>query len=385
MLQEMSHLPPSIPLTRSQRELIAEFYSSNAEKVLLDKATRKKIWLRFKSDRKVPLDLGLEENCPALLMEISKSIASGKNVQSAVFSECVYAQALANILGLTQFASHSDKPDWLPDAVGRLLASYKLVPRYLYKSLDSSRLLIQAGGHGGVDGALISVIDLNIFTIEFKEPDAKTSEPDLPRYDESGNLKAGRDFLTNNPQFASMVQEQLSQNLNFWENLGSNINNFSAESILEAVSENYGGKKFADVICTEDGSGHLVMIPSNQVGLWARLEGEIRPAGRNPYKVWTPQRLSLVIEELGGTISAGKVAIPTQALKVATERGGNKVSRYKLDPVFFVRAGNATVLGETTHFSLENVLQLKPTIAAKMFFEGLEHAAVRRYYSEAKF
>ena len=34
------------------------------------------------------------------------------------------------------------------------------------------------------------------------------------------------------------------------------------------------------------------MMPVNQVQLWAELEGEIRPAGRNRYKVWTPAALN---------------------------------------------------------------------------------------------
>jgi hypothetical protein len=47
----------------------------------------------------------------------------------------------------------------------------------------------------------------------------------------------------------------------------------------KAVSENYIGSKKADVICTEDKFGNLVMLPSNEVGQWAELEGEIRPSG----------------------------------------------------------------------------------------------------------
>ena len=67
-----------------------------------------------------------------------------------------------------------------------LLKSYSLVPRYVYYNSDKSRMLIQAGGCNGIDSALITVMDLNIYTIEFKEQGAKASEPDLPKYGEDG-------------------------------------------------------------------------------------------------------------------------------------------------------------------------------------------------------
>ena len=72
--------------------------------------------------------------------------------------------------------------------------------------------------------------------------------------------------------------------------MGNNEHNFSKESVNIAVSNNYT-KKYADVICTEDKESFLVMLPANQVQLWANIEGEIRPAGRNHYNVWTPNAL----------------------------------------------------------------------------------------------
>ncbi len=130
-------------------------------------------------------------------------------------------------------------------------------------------MLIQAGGYGGIDSALITVIDLVIYTIEFKEPGAKTSEPDLPKYGEDGMLRITKDFLGRYPQFEAMLNEH--RDLNFFENIGHNIRDFSEESIKIAVSNNYVNK-YANVICTEDTEGFLVMMPANQVQLWSRLK-----------------------------------------------------------------------------------------------------------------
>ena len=73
--------------------------------------------------------------------------------------------------------------------------------------------------------------------------------------------------------------------------MGSNVHDFDPRSVNAAVTKNYQAKKFADVLCTEDKDTRLVMLPINQAQLWAKTEGEIRPAGRNHYAVWTPNAL----------------------------------------------------------------------------------------------
>ena len=120
--------------------------------------------------------------------QIRKSIESGNNIQPAVFSECAYAQTFANMLKLDLFVNCTDEPDFIPQEVASLIHSYNLVPRYVYSTKDKRRMLIQAGSCEGIDSALITVIDLVIYTIEFKEPGAKVSEPDLPKYGEDGKL-----------------------------------------------------------------------------------------------------------------------------------------------------------------------------------------------------
>ena len=205
----------------------------------------------------------MESVCPALYDQIKKSYSTGNNIQSAVFSECVYAQTIANMFNLKLFVDSNNCESFIPNSIIKLLQSYNLHPRYAYSSEDKKRMLIQAGGHNGVDSALITVMDLNIFTIEFKEPAAKASEPDLPKYSEDGNLVINDIFLKKYPQFKEMLKEKYNK-INFFEIMGSNINDFSKESIDIAVSNNYN-KKYADVICVEDKSGYLIMLPANQV------------------------------------------------------------------------------------------------------------------------
>lgn len=367
-----------IPLTKLQKEIMEEFYNCPPTKVIYDKKKRDELWKKATSREKNIDFIELDKTCPALSHQIRKSYESGKNIQAAVFSECVYAQTFANMLKLENYTNCLENENYIPNNVKMLLQSYYLFPRYAYANRDKSRMLIQAGGCNGIDSALITVIDLNIYTIEFKEPGAKTSEPDLPKYKEDGNLLITKKFIERYPQFEEMLNEQ--KELNFFKVMGSNINNFSKESINIAVSNNYT-KKYADVICTEDKNGILVMLPVNQVSLWAEIEGEIRPAGRNPYSVWTPNALKKFLYEKEAQIENDLVKIKKGNLTVRKERGGDgKISGYKINSLFFVRTKYCREEQNNIIFNLKNVQQLNPTIAGKMFFKNLLYIDVKKYY-----
>ena len=367
-----------IPLTKLQKEIMREFYSIAPTKVIFGKAERDKLW-KLATSRSTSLNLqNLKSVCPALEHQIRKSLDRGHNIQSAVFSECAYAQTLANMLKLNLFVNCTDEPDFIPPEVANLINSYNLVPRYVYSTDDKHRMLIQAGSCEGIDSALITVIDLVIYTIEFKEPSAKVSEPDLPKYGEDGKLKITKKFLNDYPQFEAMLNEQ--KDLNIFDNIGHNINSFSKESIKMAVQYNYANK-YANVICTEDIEGFFVMMPVNQVQLWAELEGEIRPAGRNYLKVWTPCALRRLMSQYEPAIDGTTVKLEKNKLEIRKQRGGNgKVSGYKITSIFFVYARDCEDDGTYISFDLTKVRQLKPTIAGKMFFRTLKYDKVKSYY-----
>lgn len=368
-----------IPLTKLQKDIMEEFYSIPATKVIFNKTQRNTLWKNATS-RSSELDFEmLKRVCPALEHQIRKSYDSGRNIQSAVFSECVYAQTFANMLNLSLFVNCANDENFIPNDIKALLRSYNLYPRYVYSTTDKQRMLIQAGGCNGIDSALVTVIDLNIYTIEFKEPGAKTSEPDLPKYKEDGILLVTDDFKQRYPQFIDMLEEQ--KGLNFFEVMGSNINNFSIESINVAVSNNYT-KKYADVICTEDINGYLVMLPVNQVSIWADIEGEIRPAGRNHYNVWTPIALSNFLQGYNARINGEMVTVDKTLLAERRERGGNrKLSGYKITPLFFIYVDDCEINGNLITFNINDVQQLNPTIAGKMFFRRLLHSQVKLFYN----
>ncbi len=368
-----------IPLSKLQKEIMEEFYNIPPTKVVYNKKERMGIWNLASRKQGISNFDEIEKRCPALAHQIKKSYDSGNNIQSAVFSECVYAQTYANMLNLNCFENFIDNGcTLLSVGIEKLLNSYNLFPRYGYYDEGQNRMLIQAGGCNGIDSALITVWDLNIYTIEFKEQGAKTSEPDLPKYKEDGKLVINNSFLKKYPQFKNMLEEH--KDLNFFEVMGSNVHNFNPDSVNIAVSNNYT-KKYADVICTEDVDGYLVMIPANQVSKWATIEGEIRPAGRNSYKVWTPIALRRFLDDLGADIKCGEVKVRLDKLQIRKQRGGNgSISGYKINPLFFVRSKDCILDGIFVIFDIKKVKQLNPTIAGKMFFEKTKHRDICKYY-----
>ena len=370
-------------LSEAQRKILTEFYCVPDVSVSLNKSERKKIWDDFVTNRDIKNISHLQKSIPALYSEMEKAINQNRNIQPAVFSECVYAQALAQKFSLSIYEMHLEN-ERLNFESGMLNARElnSLTVRYSFTNPSRTKTLYQAGGASGVDCALHTQLTNELTWIEMKEPYARTSEPDLPKYSEDGYLVSSSSFEDSYPQFKAMLEEQLNKSLNVFEHIGNNIAQFSPSSIEKAVAENYSGEKLAHVICTEDEDGRLVMLPSNHVALWAKLEGEIRPSGRNSYAVWTPKRLLDILESMGATFDQELVKVPISKLKTSNARGSKKVSRYKINPIFFVRHSMVKIEGEYAFFPLKVVKQLNPSITAKMNFKGLKCAEVKNFYSE---
>jgi hypothetical protein len=371
------------PLSKAQKNILASFYNKPKLKIAVTKAERAVIWKDFKKNRNLKEYAYLEKKIPAFFLELNKAISAGKNLQPAVFSECVYAQALAQQFSLTYFTNMGDPKGMnFHNDTMKTIKSTGLAVRYIYWNTDQSNFLIQAGGAGSVDCALISQIEKNLTMIEFKEQYARTSEPDLPKYGEDGYLVSSPDFEKKYPQFQFMLAEHINNKFNVFDHIGSNEGTFSDKSIEFAVLTNYSGSKFADIIVTEDDAGYLVMLPTGHISRWAKLEGEIRPSGRNKYKVWTPKQLLKSLKEIDAIIKDNLVTVSGSSLEPAIERGGNKISRFKISPLFFVRSSKIKFHGNKATFDLSSVKQLNPSITAKMKFKGLKVDEISKFYLE---
>ena len=368
-------------LNEEQKEVLLNFYAKEPAKVSFKTSERKKIWDEFKVNRDIEKYRFLEKTSPALFSELNKALMNNKNVQPAVFSECVYAQAFADKYELSIFENHLEGigNDFNFENI-KIEQVENLTVRYSYSRPDKTLKLVQAGGASGVDCALISYEKMFATMLELKEPYARTSAPDLPKYGEDGYLITNTKFEEEYPQFKSMLEDQIKNKFNIFDHVGNNFSDFSKESIETAVKENYAGDKFADFICTEDASGLLVLIPSVDIPRWAKLEGELRPTGRNSYPVWTPKKLNEVLIEKGATISGNKVNMPLSIFKKSKARGGQKISRYKISPLFFVRSEDVEVTDSNVFFSIEAVRQNIPDITTKINLKKIQYSGLKEFY-----
>ena len=117
------------PLSDVQKTLLKDFYAKPATKVTFNTVERKKIWDEFKLHRKLEEFTYLNVAVPAIFAEISKALRHEKNIQPAVFSECVYAQAFADKFNLSVFENHINsngiKFDFSADYVNELASFVK--------------------------------------------------------------------------------------------------------------------------------------------------------------------------------------------------------------------------------------------------------------------
>ena len=123
-----------IPLTKQQKEIMQEFYGLAPARVIFDKQERKEIW--DKATHRKMLDFAkLKKLCPALEDRIQTSYELGENIQSAVFSECVYAQTYAK-------AIKDELYDWIMATKAKALIPVPLhKKRLIARGYNQSKIL----------------------------------------------------------------------------------------------------------------------------------------------------------------------------------------------------------------------------------------------------
>jgi hypothetical protein len=373
------------------RDLLLEFYSTSSTKVTIPKAGRNRIWNHFKNHRELLSSEPGSTTVRSIESEIEDAISIRGALQRAVFSECVYTYDLARKLGLTEYIKYSESLV-ITDKAKISLELLGLTPRYVYSNPKKTRFLVQAGGPNSFDAVLLDLEGNSNVKIEYKEPASKAREPDL-HYDESGYLVKTEKFMLDFKQLLPMLNEAISAKVNIFALADSGTKNFitfSTPSILKALDDNYMGDGTADVICTEDRNGYLVMMSANDITKFvdppnsrgiSGIKGEIRSAGRNKYKVWAEAKLQEHISRLGGTISStNQVRIESSRMKKTKGSGSSDTSRVKISSIFFVYKEDVVTSGGYTNFDLNAVRQIKATISAHMYFRKLRIDTVRDYY-----
>lgn len=114
-----------ILLTKSQKEIMEVFFSYSPSKIIFNKKERNKLWKIASAKENLDIN-SIKLKCPALAHQIEKSYNANSNIQSAVFSECVYAQTLANMMGFDIFINCFEDYQFIPNNILLLLKSHNL-------------------------------------------------------------------------------------------------------------------------------------------------------------------------------------------------------------------------------------------------------------------
>jgi hypothetical protein len=195
--------------------------------------------------------------------------------------------------------------------------------------------LKEYGGCGASDIQLITPDGVMI--IEVKEPLSLGGDYDLG-ITEDGKLfpriARGRVF----PAAAQKILDQFNANDSIINHLGHNIK-LSDVNYLKEIVNDYLIDKTIDYIATYSDNNELIYFPVTELDNHVNYNGsEIRTAGKNHIKVYTPKLFRAAIESIGCVIDGNIVAIPKHSCEYRRARGSNGViSGIKINSIFFFK------------------------------------------------
>lgn len=305
--------------------------------------------------------------------EFEKQFKINKGLQPSIVNECFVVQTIANALNLENFMDIDAKPDEVPSELMLYAITFtgktgKARPRYLFYNNKQNVILFQYGDSSSIDALFVS--DKNSIRIEIKSESSKLSEIDIPRYNEKGFLELDERFKNKYPEYIELIN-QFNKDTNMIEFIGHNyklkdhLDDKTLKNIVEAVFET----KDMDLFILQKADSLFPVIPADLMRNVDIGTSEIRTAGRNAKKVFTPLYLQTVLDELGGKIVDDKIRLPLIKEKLSDGRQTKKVSRYKLNNYFFLYINKIKIEEDFVLFKITDVKQLKPTISIHLTAE----------------
>jgi hypothetical protein len=364
--------------------ILRRVYDQGSKPVSIPKKVRDLIFKHFRDSMKLrEVTKGLTTIEP-VQSAINTALVTGKNLQSAILSECVYTFDIASMLGLSVYVECDGDFKSLPNALASQLRARKMIPRFAYVNGARTEFLVQAGGPNAVDACYYSVETSELLWIEYKEPEAKFGEADL-LYDDSGLLIKSTVFLRKHSHFVPMLDEAMMNDFNIFDYsaMEKNYNIFSKKTVSDAIV-NYFREPINTIVFTEDQDSNLIAFLANDAPRFAsKIQGEIRSAGRNPKRIFTLNHFKETFGKLGGTVSpSGECRIPNSKLDFRFSRGGVKgtITGIKISSLYFVRLSDLSPSDGEYLFNLKNVYQLKSSIASKGYYKDLRFDDVKDFY-----
>ncbi len=369
-------------LTDNEVKQIEKFYKSNYKKaetfdefLKINPAITKKI-----------------KKAKGVYAEIKRQFNSKSALQPGTIIECVLAQTIANMYNLSCFVDsfHSYIRELPANVLPYLRAEENtLLCRYIYYDPNNyDNFLIQYGNPTSYDADLF--LNNHIVKLEFKDRIARAGERDIKQYDENGKLLLDNKFMKENPEYIPLIK-QFNEETDIFSRYSPkcssvNYKEFDEETkkdILRSYFSNLG----IDVLVTLDKNNELLAITidcvdgTDNFDIISTKGSEIRPAGKNPRKVFTPIFLNNSIINIGGDIN-NKISVPIKNMQDRIGRGtGGVITGKKINNLLFVPIKKVNQLDDRYLFSLKDIRQLKPTIAihVKIIADKNE---LKEYYNE---
>ncbi len=315
----------------------------------------------------------------AAVLEFKKQFENKKGLQPAVITECYIAQTIANMLNLGNFVDIDEKEDNMPSSLAMTLLrsrgdSDKALPRYIYHNDKNDVILVQYGDSSSVDA--IFVKSKTKARIEFKEQKSKLTEPDIHGlYSEDGKLIIDDHFKERYSEYIPMI-DIFNDKTSVFDSIGHNFNlsEFISNDILQTMVEKVFTTKNINLYILQQGNKIYPVLSGDLLKNIDTSGSEIRTAGRNSKKFFTRVYAYNTISNLGGIISADEFKVP--CCKIGNTENGkkfgtvgrntNKITRYKINNLLFVRAKDAKIKDDFLVFPVDKLMQLIPTISVHL-------------------
>lgn len=309
-------------------------------------------------------------------IEMAKQFEAQEGMQPGILSECNFVQTLAQLLKLNKCVDLISTPiNLLPkDCIPFINSGANTFScaRYLYYNKNNPDMFIfQYGNPASGDAEIL--ITGNKIRLEFKERKAKGGEYDLT-YGEDGKLIPSQTILTNFAEMVVLINKFNSETTVF-EQVGSNYNKFDEDTTLR-IAKKYFANHSVDILVSTETENKLIAITPNNFDvvlpggkkIISTQSSEIRTAGRNSTKVFTPIYFDWVLQELGVLQDETGMCMVEYTednpdLCFAKARGKDTISRFKIHHIFFVPVENITQDGNLIMFNKKDVKQLKPSIS----------------------
>ena len=291
----------------------------------------------------------LLEKAPAMYDGYLASYKKDKYLQPGYLTEINVCATLAKMLNLTYDKNANEKN-----------------LRHQYSNNDNT-FLKQYGGCGMSDIKLIT--EHVSVTIEVKEPLSLGGDYDLGITEEGKlfpKIAAGREF----PEAAQNILNDFNATDSIFNHLGHNIPLSNIE-YLKTILNSYLGDKHIDYIATYcKNSNELIYFPANDIYNHVDFQGsEIRTAGKNSVKVYTPIAFYTALINIGCLIDADNVvSIPKDTISFRRSRGSNnQISGIKINPIFYFKIED--ILKEDDNYYYAHInkgMQLKQGIGVHL-------------------